>query len=257
MTIVVHHGVHLTDQSPPVRSAGSIEVWTIALDDASRWGNATDVLSSDEIARAHTFRSVVHQRRFMTAHTALRSILANYLGIPPASIVFTPGHMGKPMLDPSRHGAGLCFGLAHSHEIALVVVAREREVGVDLERIRPISDVDGIVAKVFSPAERAAFSRVPPDRRLDAFLRWWTSKEAYVKACGDGLSQSLAHVEITFAVHEDAATVRVLDRPDDGRRWRLFTFVPDMAYVAAVAVQADDEAGTVPREPLRHCGRGS
>ncbi len=169
----------------------------------------------------------------------------------PASVVFTAGPWGKPMLDATIHGTALRFNLSHSHELALVVVARDRDVGVDVERMRVLPDLEGIVARFFSAAERATLDRLPRDRRLHAFFRFWTVKEAYLKACGDGLNRGLDHLDVELGADQQRASIRALDRPDDERRWELFSLTPRAGYVAAVAVDASVRARTAHRSP-RH-----
>src|SRR5207253_2715487 len=73
-------------------------------------------------------------------------------------------------------------------ELALIAVCMERELGVDLEKIRSISESARIVESYFTPAELAQFMALDPSRRDEAFLRGWTRKEAILKAKGVGLA---------------------------------------------------------------------
>jgi 4'-phosphopantetheinyl transferase len=215
-------------------TADTIHLWTIRLDEADRSGAP---LSTDERDRAARFRFDADRRRFVSARAAVRSILADYLGLPPGSVVFTTGPWGKPMLDPARHGPALRFNLSHSHELALVVVARDRDVGIDVERQRVLPDLERIVARFFSAAERAALERLSADHRPDVFFRLWTLKEAYLKASGDGFSRNVQDIVVDLDADEQRASVRALDRPDDHRRWQFFTLTPEAGYVAAIAVE--------------------
>jgi 4'-phosphopantetheinyl transferase len=213
----------------------TVHLWTIRLDEADPDQAA---LSSDERERAVAFRFERDRRRFVAAHAALRSILARYLEVSPESLVFLTGARGKPMLDPARHGAAVHFNLSHSHELALVAVIRDRDVGVDVERARAVPDLEGLVARFFAPAEQAALGRLPADRRPEAFFRVWTLKEAYLKACGDGLSRELRHIVVDLDADAQRARVQALDRPGDDCRWEVFTLAPEPGYVAAIAIEA-------------------
>ncbi len=243
MTTIVHRDPG-RDEADVVLTPDTAHVWTIALEDADP---DHGTLSADERVRARRFRFDADRRRFVAAHAALRSVLAGYLDAAPASVVFTTGPRGKPMLDAAIHGAALRFNLSHSHELALVVVARDRDVGIDVERMRVLPELPGIVARFFSAAERATLDRLPPDHRLHAFFRLWTVKEAYLKACGDGLARGLDQLDVELAPDERGASVRALDRPDEGRRWELFSLTPAAGYVAAVAVDASMPAGPANR----------
>jgi 4'-phosphopantetheinyl transferase len=63
----------------------------------------------------------------------------------------------------------------------LVAIALDIEVGVDVERIRPMRDWRDIAERFFPPAEAAAVEDEPD------FFRRWTRIEAMWKACGAGL----------------------------------------------------------------------
>jgi 4'-phosphopantetheinyl transferase len=224
--------------SSPALAADAVHVWTIALADTPPGEAGTEGLSADEVSRASRLHVAEHRHRFVIAHTALRSILAGYLREPPASLVFRQRPGGKPELDPRRHGTTLRFNLSHSHDRALVAVACHRDIGIDVERIRPVSDLPGIAARFFSAGERAALERVPADRRLQAFFRCWTLKEACVKASGEGISGRFDHINVAIALDEPASPVCIVDARDVSRVWEMFSLAPDPGYVAAVAVTA-------------------
>ena len=230
--------VHCRPGSPGVdRPPGpdTLHLWTLALDEP---GPTAELgwLSAEESARAARFVAEQDRRRFVRAHAGLRSILAGYLGVAPAAVTVTTGSLGKPGLDPGRHGTALRYNLSHSHGVALVVVGSHRAVGVDVERVRPLPDLDGLVARYCAPGEQAALGRLPPDRRLEAFFTVWTLKEAYLKARGEGLHQRPESVEITLDPDDARASVRALDEAA-GRRWDLFRLRHPAGHAAAVAVE--------------------
>jgi 4'-phosphopantetheinyl transferase len=108
-------------------------------------------------------------------------VLAGYAGTAPAALAFTLGPHGKPAL-----AGGPRFSFSHSGERALCAVGGDREVGVDLEVLREVSDAEGIVRGTFTAAEEAAW-RAAGGGGGAAFLRLWTRKEAALKALGVGL----------------------------------------------------------------------
>jgi 4'-phosphopantetheinyl transferase len=149
---------------------GEIHVWRIPLD-------AGDNLppTAGEAARAARFRGADLQRRYLRSHGALRAILGRYTG---ARLDFAAGEHGKPYLPAVPH---LKFNLSHSGEMALVGVALEVEIGVDVEQIRPMPDWREIAGRFF-PRQEAAL--VADDRD---FFRRWTRLEAVIKARGVGI----------------------------------------------------------------------
>ncbi|MEP7384686.1 MAG: 4'-phosphopantetheinyl transferase superfamily protein [Gemmatimonadota bacterium] len=140
------------------------------------------ISTTAERERAGRLRRSGDGARYLAAHGALRLILAGYLGHDPHDVRFEAGPRGKP----SVVGGALQFNLSHSGAIALIAVAKERPVGVDVERQRSIVDLEGIVERICTPRERAALDAVPPSKREGAFLAMWTRKEALAKMTGDG-----------------------------------------------------------------------
>jgi 4'-phosphopantetheinyl transferase len=106
---------------------------------------------------------------------------------------------------------------------------------VDVERVRPLDDLDGFVARYLSPLEREALARVAAGDRLRAFFATWTLKEAYLKACGDGLLRELDAFDVTVG-DAQPRLLAVRDRPGDEGRWGLRCLDPGAGYVAGMAV---------------------
>jgi 4'-phosphopantetheinyl transferase len=194
-------------------------------------------LSPDEVERAERFRFERHRRRFVVGRGVLRALLGRYLGVEPARISFGYGARGKPHLSGALSGTGVRFNLAHSHEMALYVVTRGRDVGIDLEHVRPMPDAEDIGARFFSPHEHEILCALPPGQRLGAFFDCWTRKEAYIKATGDGLARPLDEFDVSLAPGEPARLLRVAEDPAEVDRWSLQALSPDAGYAAALVVE--------------------
>ncbi len=227
----------------PVARADEVHLWRIALDPAPaalvRLGAS---LSEEERVRAAAFRRPGDGARFIAAHGSMRAILARYLGVEPQTVRFRVGAHGKPALAdvplPAVDGscADLRFNLAHAGGIALVAVACGREVGVDLEPVRPMRDADAIAERWFAREERDALARCPPADATRAFFACWTRKEAFVKALGVGLALPLDTFAVT--VGPDAPATLLRAPACDGaaaERWDLVALVPAPGVVGAVA----------------------
>ena len=120
---------------------------------------------------------------------ALREVLGRYVDEQPAGIELRTGAHGKPALaDPS---SPLRFNLSHSGDLALVAVTQGREVGVDVERIRPRRNLPGLADRALDPAAAAAVHAAPPDAQLTAFHEAWARREAIAKCLGTGLGAPL------------------------------------------------------------------
>jgi len=159
-------------------------------------------------------------------------VLARYLETQPEAVRFAYGEYGKPALSDEHV---LRFNLSHSNEVALLAVALDAELGVDVEHIRADFASEDIARRYFSRTEVDAFNALPPDERVAAFFRCWTRKEAYIKAIGKGLSQALDEFDVTLAPGIAPALLRAKD--DDTSRWLLVDLNAGAGYASALAVE--------------------
>jgi 4'-phosphopantetheinyl transferase len=140
----------------------------------------------------HVWRAEVGRA---ASRQTLRQVLGRYLGADPDSIELRLGQHGKPALaDP---GTGLRFNLSHSGGIALIAVARAREVGIDVERIVPRRNLLGLAERALGAGAAAALRAVPADERPLAFHRAWVRHEALAKCHGVGLHRPLPQAPVS------------------------------------------------------------
>jgi 4'-phosphopantetheinyl transferase len=194
------------------------------------------ILAPDERERAERFHFERLRWRFVVGRGVLRIILAGYLGTAPAGVRIAYGLRGKPRLADG-HGDALRFNLAHSGGLALYAVTRGRELGVDLEEVRPLEDAEAIAARYFSAGEAAALGALPHADRLAGFFRCWTRKEAYVKARGEGLAIPLHQFDVSVAPDEPARLLGSRREPGDADRWSLVGLSPAPGYAGALAIE--------------------
>jgi len=205
--------VRLIVSSLPVTAPVPCELWRFPLDQHLS-AAAIATLSADEVARARRFVFEADRHRFMAARAALRQLIGQRTGTPPAALRFATDRFGKPAL--ATHD-GLQFNLSHSGATGVLAMSARTALGVDLEAVRPVPDAESLAAAYFAPAERAAIAACAPNTREIAFLRCWTRKEACLKAIGIGLNLATA----SFDVGVDADTRRVEIATADGieRLW--------------------------------------
>jgi len=215
---------------------GSIDVWSVDLKVAEqRIDPLAEVLSDRERERAAGFMFADHRRRFIASHYAVRRVLAAYCDISPCVLQFREGTSGKPALVADERYAGLEFNLSHSQDLAVIAVASQDPVGVDIEYLHEVPDLEAIAARWFAPVEYDELMRIPQDRRPGSFLSLWTRKEAYVKVV-DGLSTPLDK----FVVSLDSSRPTPVDVVDDGLTltdWWIHPLPSVPGYVGAVAAR--------------------
>ena len=164
--------------------AGVVDVWCVALDDPALSAAGLDaVLAPDERRRAERMR--LGGRAWSWARGAQRTILAHYLGLPAADLRLDFSASGKPRLAGAHR---LAFSFARTDGLALLAVACDRELGVDVERENPRTDVAVVAREFLPPLEVAAIECAPVEERRRAFFKAWVRHEARLKLLGHGLA---------------------------------------------------------------------
>lgn len=225
---------------PPVDlslSPTEVHVWRISLKQpVAVIQQCRQTLSGDELSRAKRFHFERDRQRFIVARSGLRQIISRYTKQQPTELYFGYTDYGKPFLSHPAE-SGLRFNLSHSGDLALYALAYERDLGLDIEQIRPMADALQIAGRFFSAPENEALQTVPPEQRDEAFFNGWTRKEAYIKAIGEGLSHPLDSFDVSLKPGETAQLLAVRSAPADRTRWSLRSLVPASGYVAALVVE--------------------
>jgi 4'-phosphopantetheinyl transferase len=214
----------------------AVDIWRADLDvHPLELNRLQDSLSPDELDRAARLHFARDRRHFIVARAILRDILARYLDQPPAELRFSYSAHGKPSLARNWDSAGLRFNKSHASNLAVYAIARNREVGIDVERIEPKWAVGEIANKFFARNEISKLHSLQESIGPEAFFDCWTRKEAYVKARGAGLQIALDSFEVSLAPGEQP---RFLSEGEFG--WSLKAIPLDRDYVAAIAVEGHD-----------------
>lgn len=196
------------------------------------------ILSPDERDRADLFHFEVDRRRSIIGRGCLRLLLSRTLGSPPETLEIKYDDFGKPCLS-GEHSA-LQFNVSHSGDLILIAIARNRAVGVDVEKIRTDLELDEIAARFFSANECRVLASLAGPARYLAFFTCWTRKEAYVKATGIGLSVPLDQFDVSFLPHEEPKLLETRNDLAEAKRWRLVALDTGSDHVAAVAAEGAD-----------------
>ena len=226
----------------PQLAPGELHLWLARLDLPNHAVTALyETLSPDEQVRAQKIRYADDTRRYVVARGVLRTILASYTGLSPNELKFDYSAFGKPRLGAGidRRAASLTFNLSHSGELALYAIGLRRQIGVDIEQLRPQIAEERIAEHYFSPQEVQALRQLPPDEQVSAFFRCWTRKEAYIKARGEGLSVPLNSFDVTLRSDEPATLLSVVGKRDEASRWSLHAVDVAPGYEAALAVEGE------------------
>jgi 4'-phosphopantetheinyl transferase len=214
----------------------AIHIWRASLDPSEeRIKQLAQTLSQDEHERSRGFRFEGDRRRFVVGRAVLRDILCRYLAIEPHEVRFRYGPHGKPEL---ADGADLSFSVSHARQFALYAFTQGCDVGIDIEYVRCVPGMESIIERHFTAREKGVLRSLSGSRKLEAFFDCWTSKEAYLKANGRGLTQALESIDVGLPSREPVRHIIAPEASREGgaEEWSLRSVKPDNDYVGALAV---------------------
>lgn len=195
-----------------------------------------NVLSPEEIDRANRFYFKSDRKQYVVARGILRNVLSYYCDQLPNQHKFVYNHYGKPFLEINN----IRFNVSHSQSRILIGFTNEREIGVDIEYIKTFERAEEIVSRYFSDYEKNEFHKLPDFLKNTAFINCWTRKEAYIKACGIGLSMPLDQFSVSFIPGDPARLIDIKNEKREKDRWTLKDLKYDHNYIAATVVKGHD-----------------
>ncbi|HEY0069552.1 MAG TPA: 4'-phosphopantetheinyl transferase superfamily protein [Chloroflexia bacterium] len=218
----------------PTLSGNAIHVWRASLNPPEDYlQRLARTLSEDERDRSGRFYFEEDRRRFIVGRGVLREMLGRYLAVGPHELQFRYGPYGKPELAGDE---ALSFSVSHARHFALYAFTWGCKVGIDIEYIRPTDHMELIIERHFTAREKAVLQSLSGSRKLEAFFVCWTSKEAYLKANGRGLTQALESIDVALHPTEDTRMFSVNEASFDAASWSLQTIRPAVDYIGALAV---------------------
>ena len=218
-----------------------VHIWRTSLDrPRAEVQHLQKSLSADEHAKCARFRHPEDRDRFIVARGLLRVMLGHYLGRQPTQVHFRYGPHGKPEVAGESEIDTIRFSLSHSQGTALYAFALGREVGVDLEGVRPHPMDEQIAQHYFSRGENETLRNLPPGDRHRAFLHFWTRREAYLKARGDGLTVLPRLANLSLVPGEPVGLAGADEDSQQAPRWFLTELDLGPAYIAALVVEGED-----------------
>ncbi|MDB6028677.1 MAG: 4-phosphopantetheinyl transferase, HetI [Verrucomicrobiales bacterium] len=176
-------------------SPDEVHVWAVSVEGfCARVTELHSLLSEEERQRAARFHFEKDRLRFITARGILRIILASYLNETPQALSFGYGRNGKPDLVQASE---LKFNLSHADDVVLFALTKNREIGVDVEKVQDYPDIDSVAKRFFLPGEINDLERFSGEGKLKEFYRYWTRGEALLKWSGEGIVEPAERQAIT------------------------------------------------------------
>jgi 4'-phosphopantetheinyl transferase len=175
----------------------SVEIWHgIVTADEGLYDGFWIVLDEEERRQAKRFSNTLLHNRYVEVHGRLRYLLADKVNQAPDKITINKTKQGKPYLADYPE---LAFNLSHSAEQMLVAFAWNCRVGIDVEQCKSRANLNGLVNKCFAEPEKSYWNQLPDNEKHQAFYRFWTRKEAFVKATGHGIVLGLDQCVVNTA----------------------------------------------------------
>jgi 4'-phosphopantetheinyl transferase len=194
------------------------------------------LLNQEERDRYQRFHFEHDRIAFLAAHALVRITLSRYSSCEPQEWSFSRGKHGKPEIEQPRKCAPLRFNLSHTKGMVACIVTLDRLCGIDVECVNPKKNLAGIADVVFSDSEIAYLARQHQSDWPENFFKFWTLKESYIKAIGEGLSAPLK----TISFDIDSPHIRAaVDHTSLGNAgWLFHHWKPSTTHHMAASVQS-------------------
>jgi len=224
-----------------------IHIWVVDLD---VWNlsclEAVQELSESEAKKAGRFHFKIHQDRYVKGRFMLRSVLGMYLGSDFYDQEFHTNLYGKPALQKPPDDHSIRFNISNSENICVCAFSQYSEIGIDIEKIHDLPDMDRIIARSFSEEEKRRFCSLPLPGRTQTFFKYWARKEALLKAMGMGMSYSLNKIDIAGNENSPQLVIKI-EESDISNQWTILDMDIFTGFASALALQGEhrDLAGRV------------
>lgn len=198
------------------------------------------LLNPEEEARRARYFFEHSRREYLLTRALVRTVLSRYRELAPAAWTFTANQWGRPEISNPEGGA-LRFNLTNTSGLVAILVAHDREIGVDVEDLERRGETVKIADRFFSPSEVEALHAVPEERQRARFFDYWTLKEAYIKARGMGLAIPLDQFSFLISPGEPiriAFDPRLPDRPET---WQFEQLRPTERHLISLAIRRESE----------------
>lgn len=150
------------------------------------------ILNLDEITYSNTFINNTFKKNYIIARAYLKILLGLYLKQKPTNINIIKSKNSKPFI-PS---CPIKFNISHSNSIIMLSFIKNYEIGIDIEYIKAMDEIDSIITEITNNKELSFFNYKLKTDKLNTFYNIWTCKESFLKMTGYGLHYPMNKVTI-------------------------------------------------------------
>jgi 4'-phosphopantetheinyl transferase len=171
---------------------------------------------------------------FAVRQKILRNILAMHLSAHSHDISIKNSENGKPYL---ACGSALKFNTSDSCGVFACAVTNNVDIGVDIERLRPLNSTRRLIQMSFDATESdMLFAMSNESSRRVLFFGGWTAKEAVVKADGRGLQADIRNIKVYSINHTIRSSVTLSKAENKDTKYKILPFAIKDSYVGAIAL---------------------
>ena len=227
-------------------SDNEIHLWSInpqKITDQNKLNSLKTLLNEAELEKVHRYRQAKAQHDALVTRAFVRSVLALYTDLNAQDLIFEITEHGKPELCNSS--LPLRFNLSHNNNLIICAVCLNHNIGCDVESLSRKINVENIAKRYFSADEYQSLQTLAPAAQGARFFEYWTLKEAFVKATGQGISQGLDTFSFQIGTAEQAAfnnnitlTLSKSSTIQDNLNWYSCLNYPDPTHCIAICVNS-------------------
>ncbi len=225
-------------------SPGEIHVWYAFDEDISDpelIARYFDIMNTEERIQQKRFHFERHRHQYLITRALIRSVLSMYVKkVAPQQWQFEKNDYGKPSISYPSIDIPLMFNLSHTEKLIVLCVSVDNEPGIDVEYLLRSGQTIEIAEHFFSPTEIEHLHRLPPDYKRERFFDLWTLKEAYIKACGMGLSIPLDDFSYIFPQPGRISIAFEPQRNDQPEHWQFWQVQPSEIHKVALAIKSSN-----------------
>jgi 4'-phosphopantetheinyl transferase len=225
-----------------------IHLWIVSteqIQDKTLLNRYHQILSTDEVKRNKRFFFEKDRKQNLITRVLIREVLSKYIdNIAPRDWRFVENDYGKPEVVPQMLPFPLKFNVSHTANMIVLAIAKDQDIGVDVETFSRDIATDDLAHYAFSPKEYEQLTGLKSQEFQERFFDFWTLKEAYIKACGMGLSIPLNSFSFTISDNKNISIQFNSQRNDDPAQWRFWQIKPQQKFSITLATKCSDPEDT-------------
>lgn len=204
------------------------------------------LLTGDELSQMSRFYYARHRRQYLVTRVLIRTCLSEYHPVDPSLWQFGTNGYGKPVIKHPELESPVRFNLSHCKGLILCGIARDFDIGVDVEDgQRSTRAALNRLSSYFSAEETAELNALHPEQQKQRFFDYWTLKESYIKARGMGLAIPLRKFSFQFHENKLSGFSTHPELQDNAANWQFWRIAIAQRYQVAVAINTAKNGITI------------